>query len=101
MLPLAVANAWRGRGLADILACRTASPFLCLLPHSALRNPVILRRLLGCSLTWFLYDICFFGNAIFAPVVIDGIFGGSGSLRECESCQGQSQGQGSRGYDSG
>jgi len=41
----------------------------------ALRDPVLRRRLVGCSLTWFLYDVCFFGNTLFQPVIGTVLFG--------------------------
>lgn len=47
----------------------------------ALRQPRAARRLVGCSLTWFLYDVCFFGNTLFQPSIGNAVFGGSGSLR--------------------
>lgn len=50
--------------------------------HRALRQPKARKRLVGCSLTWFLYDVCFFGNTLFQPAIGTAIFGGSGSLRE-------------------
>lgn len=47
----------------------------------ALARPRAVRRLVGCSLTWFLYDVCFFGNTLFQPSIGNAVFGGSGSLR--------------------
>ena len=41
----------------------------------ALRDPVLRRRLVGCSVTWFLYDVCFFGNTLFQPVIGTVLFG--------------------------
>ncbi|EWM22323.1 hypothetical protein Naga_100118g8 [Nannochloropsis gaditana] len=42
--------------------------------REALRDGRILRELVGCCLTWFLYDVCFFGNTLFQPVIGTALF---------------------------
>ena len=38
------------------------------------------RKLLGTAVTWFLFDVLFYGNTLFQPVVIEQVFGSRKSL---------------------
>merc|ERR1712125_240325 len=40
----------------------------------ALRNPRYWRPLIGCAGGWFLFDITFYGNTLFAPTVLKDVF---------------------------
>ena len=40
-------------------------------------EPNILQKLLGTAGTWFLFDILFYGNTLFQPIVLEAAFGGS------------------------
>ena len=43
----------------------------------AIRNePGLCRKILGTAGTWFLFDVVFYGNAIFQPIVVEAAFGG-------------------------
>eukprot|EP01059_Diplonema_ambulator_P006895 TRINITY_DN1646_c0_g1_i2.p1 TRINITY_DN1646_c0_g1~~TRINITY_DN1646_c0_g1_i2.p1 ORF type:complete len:510 (+),score=152.56 TRINITY_DN1646_c0_g1_i2:77-1531(+) len=42
--------------------------------------PELRKALAGTALTWFIYDISFYGTAIFTPTILKNIFGGSNSL---------------------
>jgi len=64
----------------------------------ALSDTVLRRRLLGCSLTWFLYDVCFFGNTLFQPVIGTILFGKGGENKEGGEGSGWSSGGGSSGF---
>jgi PHS family inorganic phosphate transporter-like MFS transporter len=47
---------------------------------TAIRNePGLCRKLIGTAGTWFLFDIVFYGNAIFQPIVVEAAFGGAAS----------------------
>lgn len=35
----------------------------------------LIRKLLGTAATWFLFDVLFYGNALFQPIVIEAAFG--------------------------
>jgi PHS family inorganic phosphate transporter-like MFS transporter len=41
---------------------------------SALRNPRYWRKLIGCAGGWFLFDITFYGNTLFAPTILKEVF---------------------------
>ena len=44
---------------------------------SAIRlEPNLLQKLLGTAGTWFLFDVLFYGNTIFQPIVLETAFGG-------------------------
>ena len=38
-------------------------------------EPNLLRKLCGTALTWFLFDIVFYGNTLFQPIVLEAAFG--------------------------
>ncbi|CAB9504396.1 Inorganic phosphate transporter 1-6 [Seminavis robusta] len=40
-------------------------------------EPMLFRKLLGTAGTWFLFDVLFYGNALFQPIVIEAAFGSS------------------------
>jgi len=40
-------------------------------------EPNLIRKMLGTAGTWFLFDVMFYGNTLFQPVVIDAAFGKS------------------------
>jgi hypothetical protein len=42
-------------------------------------EPGLGRKVLGTAGTWFLFDIVFYGNTIFQPIVVQAAFGGGGS----------------------
>eukprot|EP01059_Diplonema_ambulator_P006894 TRINITY_DN1646_c0_g1_i1.p1 TRINITY_DN1646_c0_g1~~TRINITY_DN1646_c0_g1_i1.p1 ORF type:complete len:485 (+),score=149.01 TRINITY_DN1646_c0_g1_i1:75-1529(+) len=42
--------------------------------------PELRKALAGTALTWFFFDIAFYGTAIFTPTILKNIFGGSNSL---------------------
>lgn len=44
-------------------------------------EPQLGRKLLGAAGTWFLFDILFYGNTLFQPVVINATFGNSSDTR--------------------
>eukprot|EP00977_Amphora_coffeiformis_P007743 scaffold1695_cov167-Amphora_coffeaeformis.AAC.13 len=35
----------------------------------------LVQKLLGTAVTWFLFDVCFYGNELFQPIVIEAAFG--------------------------
>jgi len=45
--------------------------------HIFLSEPNIFSKLIGTAATWFLFDILFYGNTIFQPIVIEAAFGRS------------------------
>lgn len=45
-------------------------------------EPDVVRKLIGTAGTWFLFDILFYGNSIFQPVVIETAFGSDLSLAD-------------------
>ena len=48
----------------------------------ALAQPELLRALVGTAGTWLLYDISYYGTAIFTPQILDSIFGDEASLAD-------------------
>jgi len=38
------------------------------------------NSLIGTGGTWFLYDYCFYGTALFSPNIVNNIFGDSGNI---------------------
>ncbi|KAL3911667.1 MAG: hypothetical protein SGILL_007191 [Bacillariaceae sp.] len=42
-------------------------------------EPGLGRKVLGTAGTWFLFDVVFYGNTIFQPIVVEAAFGGSKS----------------------
>jgi len=42
-------------------------------------EPNLGRKLIGTAGTWFLFDVLFYGNTLFQPIVMEAAFGGSGS----------------------
>eukprot|EP00591_Stephanopyxis_turris_P004034 CAMPEP_0195509270 /NCGR_PEP_ID=MMETSP0794_2-20130614/2246_1 /TAXON_ID=515487 /ORGANISM="Stephanopyxis turris, Strain CCMP 815" /LENGTH=569 /DNA_ID=CAMNT_0040636439 /DNA_START=239 /DNA_END=1948 /DNA_ORIENTATION=- len=42
---------------------------------SILSEPYLARKMCGTALTWFLFDVLFYGNTLFTPVVLDKAFG--------------------------
>lgn len=45
--------------------------------QSLLHEPGLGRKVLGTAGTWFLFDVVFYGNTIFQPIVVEAAFGGS------------------------
>ena len=45
--------------------------------ESIRQEPGLGRKLLGTAGTWFLFDVLFYGNTIFQPIVVEAAFGGS------------------------
>jgi len=49
------------------------------LPHgmwcSVLKEPNLVQKLLGTAATWFLFDVLFYGNTLFQPIVFEAAFG--------------------------
>ena len=50
---------------------QSESSWWCAVRH----EPDLGRKLLGTALTWFLFDILFYGNTLFEPVVLEAAFG--------------------------
>jgi MFS transporter, PHS family, inorganic phosphate transporter len=48
----------------------------------ARRHPEYFRTLIGTGGTWFLYDVAYYGTAIFTPQILQGIFGKTESLAD-------------------
>jgi PHS family inorganic phosphate transporter-like MFS transporter len=48
--------------------------------EEARANPVHFKTLIGTGGTWFLYDVAYYGTAIFTPQILKGIFGAQDSL---------------------
>ena len=48
-------------------------------------EPNLATKLLGTAGTWFLFDIVFYGNALFEPVVLEAAFGSSGSANNANN----------------
>ena len=46
----------------------------------ALARPELVRTLIGTTSTWLLYDISYYGTAIFTPQILDSIFAGEATL---------------------
>ncbi|KAI2507456.1 sugar transporter [Fragilaria crotonensis] len=44
--------------------------------NSIRMEPDLLQKLLGTAGTWFLFDILFYGNTLFQPIVLEAAFGG-------------------------
>ena len=44
---------------------------------SIVKEPGLVRKLFGTAGTWFLFDVLFYGNTIFQPIVVEAAFGGS------------------------
>ena len=42
-------------------------------------EPYLARKLCGTAGTWFLFDVIFYGNTLFEPIVLEAAFGKSGS----------------------
>merc|ERR1711967_166927 len=40
-----------------------------------LKDRTYWRNILGCAGGWFLFDITFYGNTLFAPTVLEAVFG--------------------------
>jgi PHS family inorganic phosphate transporter-like MFS transporter len=40
------------------------------------KEPNLLQKLLGTAGTWFLFDVLFYGNTLFQPIVLEAAFGG-------------------------
>lgn len=54
--------------------------------HSIKSEPNLLRKLCGTAGTWFLFDILFYGNTLFQPIVLESAFGkGSNHTTTLES----------------
>jgi PHS family inorganic phosphate transporter-like MFS transporter len=47
--------------------------------ESIREEPDLFRKLCGTALTWFLFDIVFYGNTLFEPIVLEAAFGTSPS----------------------
>jgi MFS transporter, PHS family, inorganic phosphate transporter len=45
--------------------------------QSLVHEPGLGRKVLGTAGTWFLFDVVFYGNALFQPIVVEAAFGGS------------------------
>lgn len=45
--------------------------------QSLLHEPGLGRKVLGTAGTWFLFDVIFYGNTIFQPIVVEAAFGGT------------------------
>ncbi len=45
------------------------------IPELIKRDPSLLYRLIGSSVGWFLFDITFYGNVIFTPIILQDTFG--------------------------
>jgi MFS transporter, PHS family, inorganic phosphate transporter len=43
--------------------------------RSIRREPDLCRKLMGTAATWFLFDILFYGNTLFQPIVLEAAFG--------------------------
>ena len=43
--------------------------------QSVTNEPQIVRKLIGTALTWFLFDLLFYGNTLFQPIVLKAAFG--------------------------
>lgn len=39
------------------------------------REPNLIQKLMGTAATWFLFDVLFYGNTLFQPIVIEAAFG--------------------------
>jgi len=46
----------------------------------AIARPELMRALVGTAGTWLLYDVSYYGTAIFTPQILDSIFGGEAAL---------------------
>lgn len=42
-------------------------------------EPQLVQKLLGTAATWFLFDVLFYGNTLFQPVVLEAAFGNHGN----------------------
>ena len=42
------------------------------------------RKLLGTAVTWFLFDILWYGNSLFQPIIIEAVFSGDASSQTTE-----------------
>jgi len=42
------------------------------------QEPQLFKKLLGTAGTWFLFDVLFYGNTLFEPIVMEAAFGGGG-----------------------
>ena len=47
------------------------------LVHSLRQEPGLGRKVLGTAGTWFLFDVVFYGNTLFQPIVVEAAFGNS------------------------
>jgi len=56
-------------------ARRRSSPTANLSLLQALRTPAYWKSIIGCAGGWFLFDITFYGNTLFAPTVLQAVFG--------------------------
>jgi PHS family inorganic phosphate transporter-like MFS transporter len=45
--------------------------------ESVRNEPQLVQKLLGTAATWFLFDVLFYGNALFQPIVLEAAFGNS------------------------
>lgn len=45
--------------------------------ESLRQEPGLARKVIGTAGTWFLFDVVFYGNTIFQPIVVEAAFGGS------------------------
>jgi PHS family inorganic phosphate transporter-like MFS transporter len=45
--------------------------------HAVKNEPDLCNKLLGTAVTWFLFDVLFYGNTLFEPIVLEAAFGHS------------------------
>jgi MFS transporter, PHS family, inorganic phosphate transporter len=57
----------------DVLVQSTSTEWIKTLFH----EPGLGRKVLGTAGTWFLFDVVFYGNTIFQPIVVEAAFGGA------------------------
>jgi PHS family inorganic phosphate transporter-like MFS transporter len=50
--------------------------------ESIRHEPDLVRKLLGTAGTWFLFDILFYGNTLFQPIVVEAAFGAASDASE-------------------
>ena len=53
--------------------------------QSISNEPQIVRKLIGTALTWFLFDLLFYGNTLFQPIVLKAAFGNTHNRQNSDS----------------
>ena len=53
--------------------------------ESTRKEPGLCRKFVGTAGTWFLFDVIYYGNTIFEPIVVEAAFGGGGAKAEAPS----------------